>query len=257
MARIFVSYRRTDTGEAIGRVIDALKQHLPPDAIFFDRVDILPGQDFRLELYRALGEADVVIAAIGPRWLQEFEQRRRLDDSKHVEDHLLVEIETALRLGKLVLPLLIDVAEPPDHNNLPTTIRELGRLNMRALDVDNEEQLIDFAGEVMALLNAALQKRFSELSRSTGIEIEAFDLILRAIKNAAAAGDDVSAPGIWRAVQGEAEKNFGERWRKVLQRLRISRGEDVGVAIYCMIVNGILLREPTDEPSDFWDLGSI
>ena len=52
--------------------METLTRELPKEAIFFDRLNILPSQDFRLCIYQAISAADLVIVVIGQTWLAEF-----------------------------------------------------------------------------------------------------------------------------------------------------------------------------------------
>ncbi|MBP6708740.1 MAG: toll/interleukin-1 receptor domain-containing protein, partial [Candidatus Accumulibacter sp.] len=69
MPRIFISYRRTDSIAYAGRLYDHLRQHFGPDKVFMDIDGIAPGEDFVKVLEARVAGSDVVIALIGPTWL--------------------------------------------------------------------------------------------------------------------------------------------------------------------------------------------
>ena len=65
MARVFISYRRTDNPDAAGRLYDRLRPEFGDDSVFFD-VDTIPvGTDFSTHIETVLADCDVVLAVIG------------------------------------------------------------------------------------------------------------------------------------------------------------------------------------------------
>ncbi len=68
-ARIFVSYRRSDSADIAGRIYDRLIVRFGKDPVFKD-VDSIPlGFDFKEYLDKKVGECDVLLAIIGDHWL--------------------------------------------------------------------------------------------------------------------------------------------------------------------------------------------
>jgi hypothetical protein len=61
---------------------------------------------------------DVMLVVIGSKWLNVVDEtgRRRLDNP---QDFVRIEVETALRLGKRVIPLLVHQTEMPHADALP------------------------------------------------------------------------------------------------------------------------------------------
>jgi len=68
LPKVFISYRRGDTGGDAGRLNDMLNRLHGPDRTFFDHDQIAPGMDFEVQLKRALSASDVLLALIGPKW---------------------------------------------------------------------------------------------------------------------------------------------------------------------------------------------
>jgi hypothetical protein len=67
MAKIAFSYRRNES-DATGRIYDRLVQRYGDKSIFRD-VDWVPfGVDFWKAVDEALGDADVLVAIVGPQW---------------------------------------------------------------------------------------------------------------------------------------------------------------------------------------------
>jgi hypothetical protein len=96
MSKIFLSYRRQDTAGIAGRIYDRLRARFGSDAVFMD-IDTIPfGVDFREHIDAAVGQCDVALAVIGPRWSGQNKTSRRIDDAK---DFVRIEIESALQRG--------------------------------------------------------------------------------------------------------------------------------------------------------------
>ena len=127
MSRIFISYRRQDTGMGVGRLADSLREHFAREQVFQDISSIDPGADFIEALQNALADCAAVLVVIGPRWLTvtDSDGQRRLDDP---EDWVRQEIVEALgRPGLRVFPLLVDGAEMPSAARLPDVLKPLAR----------------------------------------------------------------------------------------------------------------------------------
>ncbi|MQA29419.1 MAG: TIR domain-containing protein [Luteitalea sp.] len=121
---LFISYRRQDSRETVGRIHDHLRQAFEEKHLFLDADSQTAGEDYRIVIGRALERADVVLAVIGTRWLTvtDREDRRRLDDA---EDMVRIELETALERNLLVIPVLIEGASMPGPAEVPPSIRPL------------------------------------------------------------------------------------------------------------------------------------
>jgi hypothetical protein len=125
-ARIFVSYRRDDSGGWVQGLHDRLAEHFGDHVVFMDLNDISPGSDFVATLNRSLKETRVVLVVIGKRWgeVRDSNGQRRLDDPA---DWVRLEVQKAISGGKRVIPVLVDGAEMPDAGVLPEDIQTLGR----------------------------------------------------------------------------------------------------------------------------------
>jgi hypothetical protein len=123
MTQIFFSYRRADERGPTSRILDYLVQAFGRDAIFYD-VDTIPRRtDFREFIDQTIRNCRVVLVVISPAWLDsKDEYGRRLDQ---VNDPVRIEIETALRWRKRIIPVLIDDAAMPATAQLPGTIEQL------------------------------------------------------------------------------------------------------------------------------------
>lgn len=132
MRGIFISYRRDDAAGHAGRLFDGLKERFGAERVFMDVSDLRPGEDFVAALDRALAEADVVLAVIGPRWLDAADAsgRRRLDDP---DDFVRRELTAALASDGHVIPVLVHGARMPAAESLPAPLRALARRQAIAL----------------------------------------------------------------------------------------------------------------------------
>jgi TIR domain len=121
---IFISYRRDDTIDTVGRIYDHLKHDFDERRLFLDVDRQVGGDDFRESIHAALNRSDVVLAVIGPRWLSASndEGQRRLDDPG---DWVRIEIESALASGVRLMPVLVQGARMPREEELPAPLRPL------------------------------------------------------------------------------------------------------------------------------------
>jgi TIR domain len=126
--RIFISYRRDDSRGYAGRLQGDLSRRYTEEHVFRD-VEIPPGADFGEYITSLVDKCNVVLAIIGPRWLdaRDREGERRIDDP---QDWVRLEIERALaRDGVEVIPVLVDGARLPPREELPPSLLGLRRRN--------------------------------------------------------------------------------------------------------------------------------
>lgn len=123
MKSIFISYRRTGTSGYGGRLQDDLGEHFGRERVFRDIDSIRPGTEFAQVIDRAIAQAGVVLALIGRNWLSATNKRRLSDPA----DFVRLEIESALKQGIVVLPVLIEGAKIPSAARLPESLSRLGR----------------------------------------------------------------------------------------------------------------------------------
>ena len=124
MPRIFISYRRDDSGYAASIVRNQLEGEFGVGSVFMDIDNIPLGVDFRTHLADAVATCDVLVALIGETWAGASQGgvQRRIDDAK---DFVRIEIEAALHRGIPVVPVLVDKAQLPAVDSLPESLREL------------------------------------------------------------------------------------------------------------------------------------
>lgn len=150
MSDIFLSYRRRDSASATGRLADRLVEHFGPARVFHDHESILAGDDFAEAIRRAINVTTVVLAIIGPDWLEAKDEhgRRRLDDPN---DYVRLEIQAALEGGVAVVPVLVEGATMPAAARLPASLAALARC--QAVELSETRWRYD-ADRLIALLQA-------------------------------------------------------------------------------------------------------
>jgi hypothetical protein len=127
-AKVFISYRRADSAGYSGRVMDRLDRELGRDLVFMD-VDTIPlGTDFSKVLHEEVAKCGVLLAVIGPNWLDARDEHgnRRLDNPN---DFVRIEIAAALQRSIPVIPILLDGARIPKADELPEDLKELALRN--------------------------------------------------------------------------------------------------------------------------------
>ncbi|HEX3054122.1 MAG TPA: SUMF1/EgtB/PvdO family nonheme iron enzyme [Aggregatilineaceae bacterium] len=147
MPRIFISYRRAESGGWVTAIYKELVKHFDPADIFRDIDTIDYGVDFVQEIENAVQQCDVLLAMIGPQWdaITDKKGRRWLDDPN---DFVRLEIVTALKRGIRVIPVLVGDAAMPYEEQLPADLQPLCRRN--ALEVGDR----DFDHHVERLVRA-------------------------------------------------------------------------------------------------------
>ncbi len=155
---IFINYRRGEDQAAAGRLYDQLEAAFTRERIFIDVDNIAPGRDFTEELATRVEQCDVFLAVIGRRWADvvDVDGSRRLDNPN---DWVRVEIESAQRLGKHIIPVLVDGAEMPRPEKLPDALQPFARRNAARLTHER------FRADVQALVVAIGRLREAERAR--------------------------------------------------------------------------------------------
>jgi hypothetical protein len=129
---VFISYRREETEGHAGRLYDRLAALIGEKNVFMDVDSIQPGVDFVSALREALDKSGVLIALIGPQWLDISapDGRRRLDDSG---DFVRLELEGALDRRITVVPVIVEGGTMPRADKLPASLVELPRFQALGL----------------------------------------------------------------------------------------------------------------------------
>jgi hypothetical protein len=152
---IFISYRRNDTSQTARQLYKQLSKRFGTSKVFVDVDSITHGRDFRDILDEYIARSGVVLALIGQRWLDvSADGQRRLDDP---DDFVRMELSTALRRDKPVIPILVDAATLPTQAQLPQDLKALPFRH--AIFLDREESGRRFSEVESAVRNFVTPKR--------------------------------------------------------------------------------------------------
>lgn len=142
---VFISYRRGDAGDVVGRIYDRLVERFGRSHVFKD-VDSIPlGVDFRKHLSDSVGKCRVFLAVISRGWLQQSDGERRLDQPN---DFVRIEMEAALQRNIPVIPVLVQGAALPDEKDLPPSLRDFAYRNATVVRADP-----DFHADIARLMD--------------------------------------------------------------------------------------------------------
>jgi hypothetical protein len=169
-AKIFINYRRGDDPGFAQALFGRLEQAFPPERLFMDVDNIPPGVDFVHFLDQQVAECDVLLVVIGKHWIdaRDSANARRLDNP---DDFVRLEIESALKQGKRVIPVLVHEARMPRPDELPEGLIPLARRN--AVRLTHERFRADAQG-----LIKALQQTLEEVEAQRRAQAEAARLAL-------------------------------------------------------------------------------
>ena len=125
---IFLSYRRDDAEGQAGRLYGDLAQAFGEAFVFMDVAGISRGLDFRKVIDKHVTSCAVLLALIGPEWLDAKDSTgsRRLDDPT---DFVRLETAAALRRDIPVVPILVRGAKMPRPEHLPEDLKDLAYRN--------------------------------------------------------------------------------------------------------------------------------
>jgi len=147
MAKIAISYRRSDSQDITGRIFDRLAAHYGKDTVFRDIDSIQPGIDFRRQIADALRTTDVLLVVAGPAWLgQGKESATRMENEA---DPVRIEVETALKRDIPIIPVLVGGMRMPEIADLPASLKDFAYRH--AVTVDGGR---DFDHHIEGLIRA-------------------------------------------------------------------------------------------------------
>jgi formylglycine-generating enzyme required for sulfatase activity len=171
MAGIFISYRRDDSPGDARSIYEGLAGRFGRANVFMDVDNLLAGQRFDRELNKALGRCAVLIAVIGPRWMDLLSFKTRDGERDYVRE----EIATALKRDIAVIPVRVGqqggMPALPRTNDLPPDIRDL--VLHQKHDVAHERFGRDLADLVAAIRLVQRGERRPVPRKAIGIAVAA------------------------------------------------------------------------------------
>lgn len=186
--KVFVNYRRVDNPDFVERIRDWFMQRYGRDNVFMDFDNIPPFTRFADFIRERVRECDVLVAIIGPQWLNLMQERIQIDG----EDFVRIEIQLALEEKKLIAPICIKGAPLPRREDLPPDLRPLLDYNVAFLDsgrnfLDNVERIMNAVEHELARNeNPALStgEYAEEIVESPGYDlVEEIELLHEAMDN--------------------------------------------------------------------------
>lgn len=151
--RIFISYRRDDSASQALNIAQYLEKQFGASNVFIDVNRIKSGEAFPEVLKKRLDESAVVLAIIGPNWLNasDAQGNRRLDDA---QDWVRLEIASALRRKMKVIPVLVGgQSAPPKATDLPEPLQALSAQHAAVITTNGfRYEMAGLAGDVRAIV---------------------------------------------------------------------------------------------------------
>jgi TIR domain len=134
MPGVFISYRRQDSAKDARMLFEHLQGKFGAGEVFMDVEGLELGQDFVVSLEQQLERCVMLLALIGPGWLEARTPAgaRRIDDGN---DFVRIEIRTALQRNIRVVPVLLDGTGMPTEDQLPDDLKLLVRRQALELNV--------------------------------------------------------------------------------------------------------------------------
>jgi S1-C subfamily serine protease len=154
--RIFISYRRGDARGDARSIRDRLARKFGESNVFMDVDSLLAGQRFDHQLDHALAQCDVLIAVIGPRWMEGLAEKTRDEE----RDYVRAEIAAALKRQIVVIPVLTgqegQMPALPRASELPEDIRDLVLYQKHSVTHESFGRNID---DLITAINTVQQAR--------------------------------------------------------------------------------------------------
>ena len=213
MSGIFICYRRNDANTAVVVALhNRLERRFGDDDVFFDTEDMKPGDNFPKRIRAALEEADVVLAVIGPKWVDTIDEDKEID---WVRDELVMALEHDIP----IVPVLVEDAKPLEPAELPDNLRKLAHHHAQSIGKELNRDIDDLIEHLEFMVGQ--HNRSRPQGTSTGEEAEAaitflftdiedssvkWEQHMQAMRQALAKHDDI----IHRAADAHGGKVFGE-----------------------------------------------
>lgn len=139
MTAVFVNYRVREQPGYATLVHHVIAAEFGGDEVFIASRSVAAGEDFVRRVFDTLRQCEVVLALIGPGWLDHCGDE---DD-----DWVQRELREAFTAGVRVIPVLLENAELPARNQLPSCIAPLADcqgVRLRHYSIQNDlDRLLD------------------------------------------------------------------------------------------------------------------
>lgn len=134
MSKIFISYRREDSGDIAPKIYQRLAARFGQRNVFLDVHSIPLGDDFPSYIGKVLEQCVVQLVVIGDRWatVVDGDGRLRLSDEK---DLVRIEVEEGLRRD-IAIPILVHGVKMEAVGPLPASLEPLRTRNATSCGPD-------------------------------------------------------------------------------------------------------------------------
>lgn len=180
--RVFISYRRLDSGHISQSLFKRFAGAFGDDQVFRDLDSIPAGTEFEQIIRDDISTSDVMLVVIGPKWL-----RRPESGEIAAPDFVMVEIELALRTGVPLIVCLVDGVSMPESHDIPEALRPL--LDAPRAELDPAQPAAGWR-ELAAMIAALPIRHHARVSR------QRYSLVARQILTRSWHGAVVAA-GVW------------------------------------------------------------
>lgn len=190
--KLFVSYRRNDTGGRAGRLVDALVAEFGARNVFQDVDAMSPGHSFRDQIEAAITTSDALLIVIGPDWLgiDGAAGGRRIDSD---DDFVRLEVVMALSLGIPVVPVLVGGATLPTRAELPADMSQmLDRHAVSIRDISWHQDVDDFARRLKGEARPATGTSRRPIVMAVGLAVLVAALLVAAAVRSGSEGSEGS-----------------------------------------------------------------
>ena len=136
-ARVFINYRRKTDQLGVKPIYDRLTSEFGIENVFKDVDNIPLGADFNIAINQAIKECNIFIPIISPYWLSSIQ-----DQAQQI-DFVRIEIETALKQSKTIIPVFIGDNPIPKQQELPPSIANLVMKNAARIRSERFESDIE------------------------------------------------------------------------------------------------------------------
>lgn len=142
--KIFISYRHGQHDDFVERIWDHLAGRFGHDNVFMDFGSIPLFSSFPDSIRQKILDCDALVAIIDSTWVEVLKER--LDSGK--TDWVRTEISLALHEGKVIAPICIKGAQPPEPDALPDDMRRMHDFQAAVLNsgrhfLDNIQPIMD------------------------------------------------------------------------------------------------------------------
>jgi hypothetical protein len=128
-SRIFISYRRDEAGWG-GRLYESLSLLLQAETLAQDVHSIELGDNFKHTIEEHIRDCNIVLLVVGHNFLNEPSGVKRSFGS---DDVLRFELEKALELKKIIIPVLMNDQVMPLQTDLPVSLKAIAELQAESL----------------------------------------------------------------------------------------------------------------------------